>query len=171
MPRLTRPLRAFVVAALIGGCAAPAVKVAAFRPADAGIWSAAAFAPARIAGDWQQAAAYAAAATPGCAPGAVSFAQDAAGGLSVKARLCLNGQEIRAAGPVEMVGPGRLRVAGMQDWWVIWVDWDYRTLAIATPDGRFGFVLDRGRIAPDRLTAAAEIFEFNGYDKARLRPF
>ena len=59
----------------------------------------------------------------------------------------------------------------MADWWVIWADYDYRTLAIATPDGRFGFVLDRGAIPSDRLTAAAEIFDFNGYDKARLRPF
>ncbi len=167
MPQLIRRL---VVAALLAGCSAPPVTVQAFRPADAGIWSAAAFAPGRILGQWRQVAAYAAGPTPGCAPGAVEFTGGAAG-LAIRGRLCLNGAQVAVAGPVAPAGPGRLRVPGMADWWVIWADYDYRTLAIATPDGRFGFVLDRGAIPSDRLTAAAEIFEFNGYDKARLRPF
>ncbi|MEH6775767.1 MAG: lipocalin family protein, partial [Cereibacter changlensis] len=54
-------------------------------------------------------------------------------------------------------------------WWVIWVDTDYRTLAIGTPDGSFGFLLNRGGPLPaDRLTAVREIFEWNGYDLSRL---
>lgn len=93
------------------------------------------------------------------------------GALDVSGRLCLNGQVVPVAGTVAMTGPGRLAVPGMADWWVLWVDSGYRTLALGTPDGRFGFVLDRGRIGPDRLTAAAEIFDFNGYSKARLMPF
>jgi apolipoprotein D and lipocalin family protein len=32
-------------------------------------------------------------------------------------------------------------------------------------------ILDRGAIPPDRLAAAGEIFDFNGYDTASLRPF
>ncbi|MFZ1481687.1 MAG: lipocalin, partial [Paracoccaceae bacterium] len=70
-----------------------------------------------------------------------------------------------------VTGPGRLAVSDMADWWVIWVDSGYRTLAIATPDGSFGFVLDRGRIGADRLAAAAEVFDFNGYVRGRLQPF
>ncbi|PTE13527.1 lipocalin [Fuscovulum blasticum DSM 2131] len=142
----------------------------AFRPASAGIWSAAAFVPARIEGSWRQVAAYAAGDRPGCAPGGAEITRGA-GGLQISARLCLNGREVRASGPLGQAGPGRLAVPGMADWWVIWVDSGYRTLAVATPDGSFGFVLDRGAIPPDRLTAAAEIFEFNGYAKAGLRPF
>ena len=142
----------------------------AFRPASAGIWSAAAFVPARIEGSWRQVAAYAAGDRPGCAPGGAEITRGA-GGLQSSARLCLNGREVRASGPLGQAGPGRLAVPGMADWWVIWVDSGYRTLAVATPDGSFGFVLDRGAIPPDRLTAAAEIFEFNGYAKAGLRPF
>ena len=57
------------------------------------------------------------------------------------------------------------------EWWVLWVDADYRTLAVGTPDGRFGFILNRdGALPPDRLAAAREILEWNGYDLARLRP-
>jgi apolipoprotein D and lipocalin family protein len=94
-----------------------------------------------------------------------------AGGLAVSGQLCLNGQVVSVDGAVEVTGPGRLAVPGMADWWVLWVDSGYRTLALGTPDGRFGFVLDRGRIGPDRLAAAAEIFDFNGYSRARLMPF
>lgn len=78
---------------------------------------------------------------------------------------------MRVAGALIPTGPGRFAVAGMEDWWVLWVDSDYRTLVIGTPSGRFGFVLDRGEIAPDRLTAATEIFDFNGYTTTALKAF
>ncbi|MBD3788696.1 MAG: lipocalin family protein [Sphingomonadales bacterium] len=56
------------------------------------------------------------------------------------------------------------------DLWLIWVDTAYRSLAVGTPSGQFGFVLDRGaQIPADRLAAAREVFDFNGYDTARLR--
>lgn len=158
-----------VLALVLAGCAAPA-PVAGFRPAGAPIWSAAAFVPARIEGRWQQAAAFSTAPGPGCAAGGVTFARTGAG-LAVSGRLCLNGQEVALSGPVTAAGPGRLSVPGMADWWVIWVDADYRTLAVATPSGQFGFVLDRGKIGPDRLMAAGEIFEFNSYAKGRMRAF
>lgn len=56
----------------------------------------------------------------------------------------------------------------LREW--LGVDHGYRTLAIGTPSGRFGFVLDRGPIPADRLDAAREIFDFNGYATAALRP-
>ncbi|GAB1362335.1 lipocalin family protein [Rhodobacter sp.] len=145
-------------------------KTAAFRKAGAPIWSSAAFDAARIEGDWQQVATFTAGDTPGCKPGGMQVSRGAAG-LEIMARLCVNGRELRAAGPLKMVGPGRMAVPGMADWWVIWVDSGYRTLAIGTPNGTFGFVLDRGRIGQDRFVAAAEVFDFNGYSKARLKGF
>jgi apolipoprotein D and lipocalin family protein len=156
---------------LLAGCVQTAsTKVDAFRPAKAPIYSAAAFDATRLEGRWQQVAAFTSGAAGDCKAGAVEFARGPVG-LNLQARLCLNGQDVLAAGPVLLTGPGRLAVPGMSDWWVIWVDSGYRTLAIGTPDGRFGFVLDRGQIGPDRLAAAAEIFDFNGYNKARLQPF
>ncbi|WP_232831605.1 lipocalin/fatty acid-binding family protein [Pseudogemmobacter bohemicus] len=178
MPAMTLPRRfAPALAGLVlllqacGPRAPDPVSRTVFRSAGAGIWSAAAFQPARIEGDWHQAAGFTAGAAQGCAPGGAVFSRNAAGGLLVKARLCLDGREVTASGPVTLTGPGRFTVRGMGEWWVIWVDSGYRTLAIATPKGEFGFVLDRGRIGPDRLRAAAEIFDFNGYAKDRLKPF
>ena len=91
--------------------------------------------------------------------------------MALSGTLCLNGRDVPVAGLAEPVGPGRLRIKGQADWWVLWVDSGYRTLAIGTPSGQFGFVLDRGAIPGDRLTAAREIFDFNGYATAALRPF
>jgi apolipoprotein D and lipocalin family protein len=72
-------------------------------------------------------------------------------------------------GPLQPTGPGRFVIAG-QEWWVLWADGDYRTLVIGTPSGRFGFVLNRaGGISADRMRAAREILEWNGYDLAQFR--
>lgn len=143
---------------------------AAFRSADVPIWSAAAFAPGQIAGRWQQVAAYQAVSDGKCQGGALEFLP-ASGGLEVDGELCLNGALRKVRGLAEPVGPGRLAVQGQEDWWILWVDSGYRTLAIGTPSGRFGFVLDRGAAAPDRLAAAREVFDFNGYAAGAFRAF
>jgi apolipoprotein D and lipocalin family protein len=142
---------------------------AAFRDAEAPIWSSAAFDPAQVTGTWQQVAAFTA--RPGaCRGGAVTVAP-ATGGFAVKGLLCLDGEARKVDALARPVGPGRLSVEGQEDWWVLWVDSGYRTLAVGTPSGRFGFVLDRGAIPRDRLVAAGEIFAFNGYTAGRLQPF
>ena len=160
------PLLALLLAACVQGPA----TVAAFRPAKAPIWSSAAFNMARIEGRWTRVASFAAGEAPGCQAGGAEFSRGP-GGMQIAGRLCLNGREVAVSGPLRMVGPGRMAVPGMADWWVIWVDSGYRTLAVGTPDGTFGFVLDQGQIGRDRLIAASEVFEFNGYSKERLLPF
>ena len=165
-----RYFKLLAFAAFVAGCAsAPPSQKTSFRAASAPIYSAAAFMPAKIEGSWRQVATYSQTAAA-CAAGGVSFHKTASG-LHVQGELCLNGQRQRISSPVQMRGPGRLAVEGMSDWWVIWVDFDYRTMAVGTPDGSFGFVLDRGKIPRDRLVAAAEIFDFNGYSKAQLQSY
>jgi apolipoprotein D and lipocalin family protein len=159
------------IALLLSACAgAPPKGDAVFRSAGTPIWSAAAFMPARIEGRWQQVAAYQLAPTGTCRSGTVEF-RPTSGGLAVDGVLCLNGSARKVSGLAQPVGPGRLALPGQEDWWILWVDTDYRTLAIGTPSGRFGFVLDRGAAAPDRLAAAREILDFNGYAPAAFRPF
>jgi apolipoprotein D and lipocalin family protein len=154
---------------LLAACASNRSESVAFRDAKAPIWSSAAFAPEQVAGIWQQVAAFTA--RPGsCRSGSVSVAPTR-GGYVIRGSLCLDGEDRKIDALARPVGPGRLSVEGQEDWWVLWVDGDYRTLAVGTPSGRFGFVLDRGAIPQDRLTAAAEIFAFNGYTSGQLQPF
>ena len=167
------PLGAVALVLILSACTKPPSpeRPATFRNASQEIYSSAAFVPGKIAGSWQQMGAYSRGSDgPGCAPGRVSFTPSA-GGLLASGQLCLNGQTRPVSGLVRANGPGRLQVPGMSDWWVIWVDADYRSLAIATPSGEFGFVLDRGVIGADRFNAAREIFDFNGYRKTDLRRF
>lgn len=160
-----------ILAAALGlaACAPGPTPVAGFRQPDAPIWSAAAFAPGQITGDWQQVAGFSAK-PGGCADGALSFAP-AGDALAVTGTLCLNGAAQKVDATARPAGPGRLTLEDGQDWWILWVDSGYRTLAIGTPSGRFGFILDRSALPPDRLAAASEVFDFNGYTTAALRPF
>jgi apolipoprotein D and lipocalin family protein len=155
---------------LLAACVGAAPVTTSFRSTGAPIWSAAAFAPAQIAGRWRQVAAYQDGTATSCRDGAVEF-RPTATGLAVEGRLCLNGVATRIKGLATASGPGRLSVKGQEDWWILWVDSGYRTLAIGTPSGRFGFVLDRGEASPDRIAAAREVFDFNGYSAAAFRPF
>jgi apolipoprotein D and lipocalin family protein len=154
VPRLT-----LGAALVLAACVAKPAADLGFRSAGAPIWSAAAFQPAQVAGVWRQVADFRS--SGACDAGAVEIVPEGAG-LRLSGTLCLAGKAETVSGVAPLVGPGRLRVTG-EDWWVIWVDVGYRTLAIGTPSGRFGFILDRGAIPGDRLNAAREIFDFNGY--------
>lgn len=149
---------------LLAACAAKPAAAPGFRAAGAPIWSAAAFQPAQVAGKWRQVADFRTDGT--CDAGGVEIVPDGAG-LRLSGVLCLAGKAEKVSGTAPLVGPGRLRVKG-EDWWVIWVDVGYRTMAIGTPSGRFGIILDRGAIPGDRLNAAREIFDFNGYQTGAL---
>lgn len=138
---------------------------AAFRVAGAPMWSNAQLETPRLVGRWREAAGFAPQGAT-CRPGGAEITPAPGGALRIAARLCLAGVSEPVSGIMQPTGPGRFRVAG-QEWWVIWADTDYRTLAIATPSGRFGFVLDRSAgLSADRARAAREVFEFNGYAPA-----
>jgi len=155
---------------LIGCSSSPPKGDVEFRMAKAPIYSAAVLDEKKLSGQWIQVADFSEPGQSGCLVGTVAIVQGASGPV-INAQLCLNGRSMRLTTVLVPRGPGRFAVAGMDDWWVLWVDSGYRTLAIGTPSGRFGFVLNRGEIAPDRLTAASEVFNFNGYTKDALNPF
>ncbi len=158
-------MRQLILLMALAGCAVAPAPVA-FRDPAAPIYSAALLDASRLPGEWRQAAELAQPGAPMCSGGGVRIAAD--GGIS--GRLCLNGRAVPVAGVLRPAGPGRLEGTNLAPWWVIWVDEGYRTLAVATPSGGFGFVLDRsGALPPDRFDAAAEIFDFNGHDRTRLR--
>ncbi|NBR90044.1 MAG: lipocalin, partial [Rhodobacteraceae bacterium] len=53
--------------------------------------------------------------------------------------------------------------------WLLWVDDDWRTAAMASPDGRLGWIMERGQQTPDRQKAAREILNWMGFDLEKLR--
>ncbi len=129
--------------------------------------------PARLAGDWEEVAGYFGPAE-GCALGDLRLSLRADGGFDALLAGCGGGwPSTGITGPrrAERVAPGRISVAGLADpLWLLWVDGDYRTMVVGTPSGRIGAVLNRpGGIGADRLVAARDILDWNGYDLSRLR--
>ena len=143
----------------------------AYRAATAPIYSNAVFDFAQIDGHWDQVAGFSEPTVLSCLPGGATFSPKG-GVLWATYSLCLSGQTVMGEGIVSPSGPGRFGISGRsdnQDWWVLWVDEGYRTMAIGTPSGEFGFVLNRGKTLPaDRLMAAREVLDFNGYDTKKL---
>lgn len=157
---MTRP-RAFrgavlglVVLAAVAGCSPGG---GAFRDTGAAISSTTRFDMARFAGDWTVTHRFG----PG---GAERFAIAADGTVRRAGGACGTCTQ-----RLDVTGPGRFTLGGAEHW-VLWVDADYRTAAIGTPSGAFGWIMERGAAVtpPDRLAAARDILGWAGYDLARL---
>ena len=75
--------------------------------------------------------------------------------------------------PAKQPALGRISVGTAPfdtQYWVLWVDADYRTAAIGTPSGSFGWIIDRNTSGgDDRIKAASDVLGFNGYDLSRLQ--
>lgn len=144
------------------------ITVGRYRASDAPIYSIAALDTARLVGTWQQVAGFGPKGK--CSSGQVDIAKTAAG-LAVAYQLCLSGVGATGSGAMQPDGRGRFVVPGQPGpWWVLWADTDYRTLIIGTPSGQFGFILNRGGVfSADRIAAAREILDFNGYDLRQLQ--
>lgn len=159
---------------LLGGCGASGV----YRDTSVPISSAAAFDPERYAGLWYEIARFPVSFQAGCMGVTAEYAPLDDGRLSV-VNTCrdgaLDGPLRRIDGDARVTGPGRLSVGFdtvpliRAPYWVLWVDEAYRTAVVGVPSGRAGWILNRTpEIPEDRLNAALEVFEFNGYDVDRL---
>jgi apolipoprotein D and lipocalin family protein len=166
---------------LLAGCARgpdgePAI-VAGYRDLSQPIASKALFEPARYVGLWHEVARFPVPFEAGCAGVTAQYGLREDGLLSVL-NICRDASGVersRIAGTAEPVGPGRFRVRFgavpfvEADYWVLWVDEGYRTAVVGTPSGRAGWILNRDpQIPADRLAAAREMLDFNGYDVSRL---
>lgn len=164
--------RVILLLLALAACAPAPARIEGFRT-QGPIYSNAVLDLTTITGRWQQVATFGAACRR---PGGAEIGRSTTG-LTIAARLCANGREVALSGPLAITGPGRLTPARApsplgREWWVLWADVDLRTLVIGTPDGSFGFLLNRGGpLPPDRLTAARDILDWNGYDTTRLSVF
>lgn len=168
-----RPTLLFAALALAACSSAPNQRQG-FR-SDAPIYSNAVLNLAQTQGRWAQVAGFARKPDTECRAGGASIIETETG-LSILARLCLDGEAVDINSPLAVTGPGRLTPTGKapapldRAWWVLWADTDLRTLVVGTPDGSFGFILNRGApLTPDRLAAARQVLVFNGYDTTRLQ--
>jgi apolipoprotein D and lipocalin family protein len=157
--------RGLLLALALAGCVAAPVappEQAVFRTAGAPFASSTRFDAARMAGDWRLVAAFSG--RVGRLPPVGLRLAAVSGGIEVA-----RGGWVWPEGRYGVTGPGRLVRDGGPEVWVIWVDDDFRTAVLGSPDGRLGFILDRGRISADRLRAAREILAWQGYDMTQLR--
>ena len=166
-------MRWLFIAALLAGCAG-----AVYRDRDVQISSMAVFDPARYAGLWYKIARYDVPYERGCVGVTARYDLRPDGTLGIL-NSCRDGTPDgrlkTIKGHARMVGPGRLMVSFdnvpfvAAPYWVLWVDEGYRTAVVGVPSGRAGWILNREpRIPPDRLKAALQVLEFNGYDSSRL---
>lgn len=115
------------------------------------------FEAVRFAGDWQAVA--------------------CVGPCDAKVRYEAHGADemIRQIGPArltyQITAPGVMRTGKIdQTIVVMWVDDGFRTAAVGTADGGWAAIINRAGVAagPDRIAAAREILDFNGWDIDRL---
>ena len=76
--------------------------------------------------------------------------------------------------PVKTLGKGRFLVTmpdGQdREMWVLWLDEGFRTAVLGNKVGDFGWIIDRSTTGgADRIKAAREILDFNGYAVNMLR--
>lgn len=170
-------MRALALILFLGGCAAEGGFFEVYRDTDVPISSKAVFEPQRYLGTWYEVARYPVPFEAGCVGVTATYGMRDDGLLSVL-NICRDPRGVetsRIEGTAEIVGPGRLKVRFASvpfvaaDYWVLWTDQDYETAVVGAPNGRSGWILNRTPdIRPDRLNAARDILEFNGYDLGRL---
>ncbi len=148
-----------------------------YRDTTVPIASKALFEPARYLGTWYEVARFPVPFEAGCVGVTAEYGAIAENLISVKNTCRREDGSIKSIieGEAAIVGPGRLKVSfpsvpfGAADYWVLWVDEGYRTAVVGAPNGRSGWILNRDPDIPsDRLAAAKEILDFNGYDLSRL---
>lgn len=148
-----------------------------YRDIDTPIASQALFDPARYLGTWYEIARFPVPFEVGCVGVTAEYGDLGDDRVSVL-NTCRNVDgTVRSVieGTAQIVGPGQLKVSfpsvpfGAADYWVLWVDGDYRTAVVGAPNGRSGWILNRTpTISPDRLKAAQDVLAFNGYALDRL---
>ncbi|WP_341862771.1 lipocalin family protein [Gymnodinialimonas sp. 57CJ19] len=172
-----KPLLLGLVPALLAVAACGAIIGPSYRDESVTIASSANFDATRYVGRWYEVARYPNPFQEDC-PGAIAdYALSDVPGVLTVTNTCLDasGQPsdtITGSATDEGLGRLSVRLQGVPvaaPYWVLWVDEGYRTAVVGNPDGRVGWILNRDPDIPaDRLTAAREVLDFNGYDLAQL---
>jgi apolipoprotein D and lipocalin family protein len=159
--------RALLALLLLAGCGAQGPTLnEGYRDPSALIGSTSRYDAVRFKGAWVVRGSFEAA-----APATVSFV-DSTGGPAFQ--FCESDGACDGVWLATPTGQGRYALIGpdgeTQTLWVLWVDEGFRTAVVGNPAGDFGWILDRKPTGgADRIKAAQEILDFNGYDISQLR--
>uniref|UniRef100_UPI002B5C5429 lipocalin family protein n=1 Tax=Amaricoccus sp. TaxID=1872485 RepID=UPI002B5C5429 len=164
--RRLAPLAASVA---LAACVGPS-----YRDPGVGIAAQRDFEPERYLGRWYEIARYPVSFEQGCTATTADYGRIDAGTISLR-NTCRqgapDGPEEQISGTATVVAPGELKVrfSGVPfvaaDYWVLWVDADYRTAVVAVPSGRAGWILARTpTISPARRPETEAVLARNGYD-------
>lgn len=151
-----------------------------YRDGSVDIASKADFDPDRYQGFWYEIARFPVSFQEGCTAVTAAYELTDPETLSVT-NTCRDGAPdgpLRVIeGSASITGPGRLAVQfdGVPfvraPYWVLWVDADYQTAVVGVPSGRAGWILSRSPVIErDKLRAALEVLDFNGYDVEQIVP-
>lgn len=173
----SRMRAAIFLTAFLGLAACGGGLFESYRDQSVAISSQANFLPERYLGTWHEVARFPVPFERNCVGVTADYGQNSDGTISVF-NTCRNADgSVRSTikGKADIVGPGRLKVSFpsipfvKSDYWVLWVDQDYRTAVVGAPNGQSGWILNRTPdISADRLQAAKDILRYNGYDLSRL---
>ncbi len=161
---------------LLASCGA--VVGPGYRDQDVTIASSANFDASRYLGRWYEVARYPNPFQSDCAGAIAEYAASEITGQITVRNICLDADgrpsgEITGTATDEGLGRLSVRLQGVPvpaPYWVLWVDEGYRTAVVGAPNGRVGWILNRDPdIPPDRLAAAREVLDFNGYDLGPLQ--
>jgi apolipoprotein D and lipocalin family protein len=159
--------RALLALLLLAGCGAQGLALnEGYRDPSALIGSTSRYDAARFEGAWVVRGSFETA-----APATVSFVNSTGGPAF---QVCDDGGNCDGLWLATSTGQGRYSLTRpngeTQSLWVLWVDEGFRTAVVGNPAGDFGWILDRKPTGgADRITAAQEILDFNGYDISQLR--
>lgn len=164
---MTFRLLSFLGLAFLASCSKPEQQMPepVFRNIKQPIGSAALFNPKRFSGRWHDVARF-----PGsflnCAPGSWEFSLTADSyAVTTPCNDKTGLAQVKPAGRMTLT----LNTGDSAEIWILWVDEGYRTAVLGSPDGRVGWILNREPAIPmDRLRAAREILDFNGFRLDRL---
>lgn len=148
-----------------------------YRDQSVPIASKALFDPAQYTGLWYEIARFPTPFERGCVAVTAEYQLIDEDTVSVE-NICRNPDgSVKSTinGSADVVGPGRLKVSFPSvpfvkgDYWVLWTDESYTTAVVGAPKGTTGWILHREpTIRADKLAAAKEILDFNGYDLSQL---
>ncbi len=166
-------LRFLVLTALLvlGGCGER------YRDRSAPMQTVAEVDLARYAGRWHEIARFPVWFQRGCTAVTADYALREDGKVDVLNACTRDGRRDTATAVARSVDPSnaRLKVRFSDivpiegDYWIIYLDADYRTAVVAVPSGAAGWILARDpEIAPENLDAALAALAAAGYDLSRL---